>query len=130
MLVPMTTVHIRSGSARVLASGVVTAFSGGDLELSVVVDAQQFDLVLGFDTDPEIADVAIEVASIPRGLRLRCVNFDHPDGRGSAVPFALGGLGEDEALFVHFRVFLYGKTEDRTVHYTFYRAPRGAIDGG
>ena len=40
---------------------------------------------------------------------------------------ALGTVGDD-VVFVHFKVFRYGRTPDRTVHYTFYAAPRSVLD--
>lgn len=128
MLADVATVYIRSGPATVIASGSVTAFGGAGVDLRVEVDGIPFDLQLAFESDPEVEDVAIHVDSIQHGLLLRCVNFDLADGRGSAVPVALGSLG-DEVVFAHFRVFRFGRTADRTVDYTFYRAPRSVVDG-
>ncbi len=122
-------VELHSGPARIIASGSATCFLGNDLNLAIVADAQRFVLELVFSTDPDTADVAIDTVSLDDGLRLHCVNFDRADGRGSAVPVALGSCGED-VIFVHFRVFRYGRTVDRTVHYTFFRAPRTVLDPG
>ncbi|NCG21462.1 MAG: hypothetical protein GWP91_20820 [Rhodobacterales bacterium] len=120
-------VEIQSGSARVIASGSATCFLGEGLVLAILADDQRYALELDFSSDPSVADVAIETVSMEHGLRLHCVNFDTADGRGSAVPVALGACGDD-VVFVHFRVFRYGRTADRTVHYTFFRAPRSVLD--
>ena len=125
----MSPLTVISGPATVIASGSATCFGGCGLAMRQLVDGEPFDLELLFTSDPEVEDVAVHPESLDHGLRLHCVNFDDATGRGSAVPVALGALGEDEVVFVHFRVFRYGRTDDRTVHYTFYRAPRAVLGG-
>ena len=119
-------VEIQSGPAQVLASGSATCFLGEGLVLAISADDRRYALALDFSSDPSVPDVAIETVATDDGLRLHCVNFDSVDGRGSAVPVALGACGDD-VIFIHFRVFRYGRTADRTVHYTFFRAPRSVL---
>ena len=59
---------------------------------------------------------------------LRCINFDDATGRGTSQPVLLAQVGE-LAYLAHFRVFLYGRTTDRTVHYTVYEVPIDAMTG-
>ena len=119
---------IASGPATVLANGSVTTFLGSGVSLRLVEGGQPFELALSFQSDPDQEGVRIDLEDTPLGLRLTCVNFDGADGRGTAVPVVLGNIGED-LVFAHFRVSLFGKTADRTVHYTFYRAPKHVIEG-
>ncbi|MCB9668603.1 MAG: hypothetical protein H6736_03410 [Alphaproteobacteria bacterium] len=114
----MPAIEVTSGPARVVASGSATCFMGHELTLTIeepvaiVVD-------LAFESDPSVEDVAVDVATFANRMRLVCKNFDRADGRGSAQPVLLGEAG-DLLVFLHFRVFLYGRTADRTVHYTLY----------
>ena len=119
--------YIESGPTKILDSGQVTTFAGADLHFAFEVDEVPFTFEMVFETDPAVDDVAVHVTQTERGLVLQCVNFDKPDGRGSAVPVALGEVGEF-VVFVHFRVSRYGTSVDRTVHYTFYAAPRSVLD--
>ena len=59
-------------------------------------------------------------------LSLRLVNFGGTAGRGSAQPVLLSETPRD-LLFFHFRVFRYGRTDDHTVHYTFYRVAKDQV---
>ncbi len=54
------------------------------------------------------------------------MNFDGPEGRGSADPVLVADVADD-LVFLHFRVFRHGRTADRTVHYTFYSVAKSAI---
>ena len=119
---------ITSGPARVLSHGSVTAFLGSGISLRVVEEGKGFELILNFEGDPDQDGVRIDVEHTSLGLRLTCVNFDGSDGRGTAVPVVVGSLGSD-LIMAHFRVFLYGETHDRTVHYTFYRVSKQVIEG-
>ena len=119
---------ITSGPARVLSHGSVTTFLGSGISLRVVEEGTGFELILNFEGDPDLDDVRIDVEHTRLGLRLTCVNFDGSDGRGTSVPIVIGSVGED-LIMAHFRVFLHGNTHDRTVHYTFYRAPKQVIEG-
>lgn len=119
--------QITSGPAHVLAAGDVTTFAGHGLVLRLDLDGVDVAVELEFQSDPSIEDVMVGTEEIPGGYRIRCVNFDGPDGRGSSVPVLVGSIGSD-GIFLHFRVFRWGRTDDRTVHYSFYRVP-GAITG-
>lgn len=112
---------IRSGPARVLASGSVTAFAAHPLRFDLGPAA----VVLRFTTAPDVEDVAVRAATAEDGaIVLELINFDGADGRGSAVPVPLGEV-EGGMLYLHFRVFRFGRTEDRTVTYTFYLSAEG-----
>ena len=119
--------QIQTGPARVISSGSATTFGGAGMALHLSVDGVPFDLVLQFATDESVEDVDVRLEPIDTGLILTCVNFDTAEGRGSAVPVALGSVGDD-VVFAHFRVFRHGRTSDRTIHYTFFRAARAILD--
>jgi len=118
------TLRIRSGPARVIASGEVTGFGGHPLRFDLDLDGVPFSVELTFGSDG--GDVHVVAEPVPDGLRFSLRNFDGPDGRGSAVPVLLGELG-DELVFLHFRAFRWGRTDDRTVHYTFYAVEKEAV---
>lgn len=118
--------HIQSGPSRVLDTGVVTAFMGFPLRFELVHEQIRFRVELRFQTDPAVEGVDVGSEYIDGSLVLTCVNFDEADGRGSSRPVLLGEAGTD-AVFLHFKVFRYGQTDDHTVHYTFFGANREAI---
>ena len=122
------TVAIHSGPARVIDNGYVTAFFGQPLRFTLPLTAEtNFFVELSFTTDPTQSDVAIQANPSAQGLSLHLSNFDDAAGRGSAVPVLLGEWSE-HLWFFHFRVFRFGKTDDRTVHYTFFRVAKDAVD--
>jgi hypothetical protein len=116
-------VDIQSGPATVIASGEVTSFFGRGLQMQLLLPEGAFGLDLSFRTDPDCPDVDVRTSISGQGFQVELVNFDRPDGRGSSEPVLLGALG-DELLFLHFRVFRFGRTPDHTVHYTLFRASR------
>ncbi|HMV65578.1 MAG TPA: hypothetical protein PKA64_01915 [Myxococcota bacterium] len=116
-------IDIRSGPAAVVASGEVTTFFGHGLLLQLALPGGVFGLELRFRTDPACPDVDVRTEIGDTGFVVELVNFDRADGRGSSDPVLLGALG-DELLFLHFRVFRFGRTPDHTVHYTLFRASR------
>lgn len=118
---------LTSGPATVLASGITTTFFGHALALTVARPAGEVRLHLRFRSDTDVADVAIEMRTEPDGLHLDLINFDRPDGRGTADPVLLGEFG-GELLFLHLRVFRYGRTRDHTVHHTLFSVPAEAVD--
>ena len=120
------TFRVASGPALVLGSGTVTAFFGHPIHLEIPLDEAVYRLHFFFSGDPAVDGPTVQTAEIENGLAIQLVNFDGPEGRGSAVPVLLGELGDD-LLFLHFRVFRYGKTEDRTVHYTVYRCRKADV---
>jgi hypothetical protein len=63
---------------------------------------------------------------IDDGVALELVNFDGVEGRGTSLPALLAEVGPD-LVFLHFRVFRWGRTPDRTVHWTFYRVPKEGV---
>lgn len=116
---------VRSGPARVVEHGTTTTFGGYPLLLMLELPEDNFVVEVCFEQhDGEPVGVAPEETDV--GLRLRCINFDGAEGKGSAVPVLLGELGDD-LVFFHFRAWLYGRTNDHTVHYTFYRVAKDAI---
>lgn len=119
-------IAIHSGPARILGSGAATAFMAHPLRFQV---GPPFELTieLRFRTDPSVPDVAVETETDALHVVLHCVNFDQADGRGSAVPVLLGEV-DQLLLFLHFRVFRYGRTDDRTVHYTFYAVAKDSVN--
>lgn len=123
-----TQLVVRSGPATVIAQGEATTFDGNGLRLALRVDEVAIALEFDFQSDPSVKGVRVDTVELAQGYRLTCVNFDRADGRGSAIPVLLAEVGED-LIWVHFRVFRWGVTEDRTVHYSFYRVGREQING-
>jgi len=109
------TVH--SGPVRVVAAGQVTSFRGHPL----VITSGRTTLEFRFHDDPSHDGpwARLDDASTPGRTVVHCVNFDTAEGRGSQSPLALPG---DPERWLHFRVFRFGQTVDRTVHYTLYEA--------
>ena len=71
-------------------------------------------------------EFAVRSAKEELGWAFQVHNCNSADGRGTAKPVLLGHTDTD-LLFLHFRVFLYGKTEDYTVHYTFFAVNKEAV---
>ncbi|MCB9677480.1 MAG: hypothetical protein H6737_20395 [Alphaproteobacteria bacterium] len=118
-------ISVRSGEAKVVDCGTVTGFMGHP----IVLDIQDpVDLVVEFDfyTNEDVEDVAVAVSSFGNQMRLECTNFDKADGRGSAQPVLVGEVG-DTLVFLHFRVWLYGRTDDRTLHYTLFSVKKDDV---
>jgi len=118
---------VSSGPARVIEHGTVTTFGGQDLEILLDMPEGAWSVRLIFEENPEISGAAVSTEMIDGGMIFECVNFQGADGRGSAVPVLLGELGED-LVFFHFRVFQHGQSDDHSVHYTFFRVHKDAVD--
>lgn len=118
-------VSVRSGPAAVIGSGSATVFWSNDLVFGVDYGGIPFTVTMGFVSDPAVG-VEVRTSWPGGGLRFDLVNFDGADGRGSAAPVLITEVGE-ELIFLHFRVFRYGMTPDRTVHWTFYAAPKAEV---
>ena len=113
-------ISARSGPAAIVASGEITAFEGHPLELTIWPNPENpFLLRWEFESDPEVEDVAVHFEHRADGFHFRCTNFDTADGRGTGKPLRLMEIGR-QRFWLHFRVFLYGKTSDRTLHYSLY----------
>jgi hypothetical protein len=131
----MPLITLTSGPAHIIGSGMITSFGGHPLTLTIE-DPVELVLELVFETDPEQDGLHIDVTRPRSGegelgpgreqLRMRCINFDTDEGRGSAEPVLLGESGDD-LVFFHFRVFRFGKTVDHTVHYTLYIADKETL---
>jgi hypothetical protein len=120
--------YASSGPARVVASGTVTTYAGFPLIFGIV-DPRPVEVELRFASDPGVPDVAVR--PLPgEGARItwELVYFDGPDGRGTADPVLLNQAPES-SIYLHFRVFRYGRTADRTVHYTFFEVAAAAVQG-
>ena len=118
-------IGIRSGAARVVASGTVTTFGGQPLVFDLPAP-ENMRIELRFRTDETVPGVAVDSEALPEGYVFELVNFDDTQGRGSARPVLIGERGDD-LVFLHFRVMRFGLTEDRTVFYTFFRTNKGAV---
>lgn len=119
-------VSITSGPATVLEHGTVTTFGGLDLHLQIELVEGSWSVQLVF-RDHGDGSPAVSTETTDEGTIFECVNFTGVEGKGSAAPVLLGELGGD-LIFFHFRVFQHGHSDDRTVHYTFYRVHKDAVD--
>lgn len=118
--------RIRSGPGRVIASGEVSTFAGHPLRFDLEIEGLPVVCELVFLPCEEGGEVRVRSEPLANGRRLLLEGFDRADGRGSAVPVLLGEL-VDSLVFLHFRVFRWGRTVDRTVHYTFFEAPKEEV---
>lgn len=89
-------------------------------------DTEAITVELRFRSDESMEDASVTSEPMEDGIALDLVNFDGIDGRGTSLPALLAEVGPD-LVFLHFRVFKWGRTADRTVHWTFYRVPKGAV---
>jgi hypothetical protein len=119
-------IRIQSGPAQVVEHGTVTACWGNSIFLEVEISDSKTAVELIFDESGE-GDAAIDTEYTESGVRLQCRRFGQARGRGSSEPVLLGEL-EDSLLLFHFRVFRYGKSVDRTVHYSFFRVMKDHVD--
>ncbi len=115
--------HIVSGPATVVESGMVTGFMGHAIRLQIDAGAI---VELAFESDPDRPEPRAETEWTDFGIRFRLFNFDDTPGRGSREPAMLGEMG-DGYLFFHFRAFRWGTSPDFTVHYTFYTVPADSV---
>jgi hypothetical protein len=113
-----------SGPAIVVSSGQATTFCGHPLVVTVELDEGPFVVEWVFE---EGTVAAVNSEKMVGGRRLRCVGLDDRPGRGTGTPAELVTLGADQ-IFLHFRVFRWGETLDRTVHWTMYRVEGGAME--
>jgi len=119
-------VSISSGPGEVIEHGTVTTFGGQDLAIQIDLPEGEWSVRLVFKETGGDAP-AISTEMIDGGMIFQCVNFEGAEGKGSAAPVLLGELGID-LIFFHFRVFQHGHSDDRSVHYTFYRVRKDAVD--
>jgi hypothetical protein len=119
-------ITVESGPARVLAAGQVTCFHGHPLRLAIDLGDSTFAVDLVFTSATPGEGPRVETRVVADGLSFYLTGFDGAEGRGSSQPVLLAEDGED-LIFLHFRVFRYGRSEDRTVHYTFYRVAKDAV---
>jgi len=119
-------VSITSGPATVIERGTVTTFGGLGLTLELDLVEGCWSIQLVFKDRAE-TDPAVSTEITDTGMIFECVNFTGVEGKGSAAPVLLDELGVD-LIFFHFRVFQHGASDDRTVHYTFYRVHKDAVD--
>ena len=110
---------IISGVAEVLHSTVVTTFGGMGAKVTLNLSGRDILVEVNFESDVKVEDVAVNPHYTDDGLSLTLINFDGDDGRGSAWPVPVTAVGEN-TIFLHFRVFKYGRSPDRTLHLTFY----------
>jgi len=119
-------IRIQSGPAEVVEHGTVTACWGNSLFLEIEISDSRTTVELVFDEEGT-GEATIDTEYTELGVRLICRHFGDEMGRGSSQPVLLGEL-EDSLLLFHFRVFRYGKTEDRTVHYSFFRVMKSDVN--
>lgn len=114
---------VSTGPGKVLDWGFVTLWGP---ELDLTISEEDFVLTVRFVFHSDGGSLAVATEFSEDALLLHCHNFDGADGRGSARPVLLGEADED-LFFLHFRIFRFGETEDRTVHYTVYRVAKTAV---
>lgn len=120
-------IRCESGPAAVVGSGETTTFGGHPLRLVLDMDdTEAITVELRFRSDDSQEEASVQSVPMDDGIALELVNFDGVDGRGTSLPALLAEVGPD-LVFLHFRIFRWGRTPDRTVHWTFYRVPKDAV---
>jgi hypothetical protein len=119
--------QLSSGPASIVKQGTVTCFGGNPLCWVMEWEENTFEIAMEFSADGSRPESYVNTEHRDGGILFECVNFDGVSGKGSAVPVLLGELG-DLLVFMHFRVFLYGDTKDRTVHFTIYQVNKDEVD--
>ena len=112
-----------SGPARVVSSGEATTFFGSPLLLAVELDEGPLTVEWVFE---ESDDGTVHLEPITGGQRLRCRGIDDTPGKGTSDPVPLETRGDD-TLMLHFRSTRWGRSADRTVHWTIFRVPTAAL---
>lgn len=122
-------ISVCSGAARIISDGFATTFLGQDLVFAIDEAEAGFrmQVVLHFTHDDQLDDVALSVEHTDGNLLLTLVNFDSDKGRGSAAPVMLCQVG-DQVVFLHFKVFRFGRTDEHSVQYTFFAVPGSEVD--
>jgi len=110
----------------VLHQGMTTSFGGHPVIFTMEYGEVETVVRMEFANDPEWDGVRVETEENSTGYVFRCTNFDSDSGRGSAQPVLVNEVG-DALIFFHFRVFLFGRTVDRTVHFTFFVVAKDAV---
>ena len=118
--------HVSSGPAQVLHQGMTTSFGGHPVTFTLEHGDVETTVRMEFGSDSEIEGVKVETAETSTGYVFRCTNFDSDVGRGSSQPVLVNEVG-GELIFFHFRVFLFGRTLDRTIHFTFFAVDKEAV---
>jgi hypothetical protein len=121
--------EITSGPSEVVASGMVIAFSGHPIEISLGPLKLLFEFVTNRATPQQNIQATVPK---PNYLKLELVNFDNPLGAGTIKPMPVGSLsisGRNRVLYLHFRVYGIGGEADKTLQYTFYVAEEAKPNG-
>jgi hypothetical protein len=115
-----------SGPARVVSSGTVTTFRGEGVYLEVPLGDRAWAMGIRFATDAAWPGPRVDSAILGTGVRLDLVNFDTAEGKGSAEPVLVGEIG-DELLYLHFRAWKYGASNDHTFHWTLFLVQKAEV---
>lgn len=115
----MPDVTIRSGPARVVASGTVTSFRDHPLEVTFALGDESARVLVDFEDDPDADQPRVDSEIVDDDtIRFTMVNFKNPLGTGTPEPLEIGSL-EGKPLWFHFRVYDV-EGGDPTLWYTFY----------
>jgi hypothetical protein len=122
-------IAITSGPSEIVASGIVIAFSGHPIEISI----GPLKFLFEFVTNKAVPQQNLQ-ATVPQpnSLKLELTNFDNPLGTGSVKPLPVGSFsinGKNRVLYLHLRVYGIGEEADKTLHYTFYVAEEVRSNG-
>jgi hypothetical protein len=115
-----------SGPAEIVAQGMATTFGGNGIYFDLVLPERTFAIAITFPSDPSVEGPTVLTYTTDEGSRIDLVNFDSAEGRGSALPALITDLG-DHLLFWHFRAFKFGRSNDTTLHYCFYRVAKEEV---
>ena len=119
---------VQSGPAEVIASGTVIAFQGNPISIQFGFP-MPLTVEFEFETDTENPGKPRFHTSAwgEHVLQLRLTNFDNSLGSGTVKPIPFGQRHERQ-LWIHFRVYKLGSSEDRTLHYTIFQETGVKVD--
>ena len=117
----MDNIKMKSGSADILATGTVIAFSGNPIEIEFGVGDDRLKIIFVFKDEEgkDSKDLRTEGKSLDDStLQITFFNFSNPLGSGSSKPIDFGALN-NRRLYINYRIYEL-REGDKTLHYTIY----------
>jgi hypothetical protein len=121
----LESVEIRSGPAKVVASGTVIAFGKNPVEIRFGPTGKSLTLRIRFADEEHGGAPRSEGVVDPSGtLNLTLYGFTSPLGTGNTEPLQVGWWAGLE-LYLSYRVYDIGGGADKTVQFTLYQREVG-----
>src|SRR4051794_11689815 len=121
--------EVKSGPAKVIASGTVISFRGNQVDLTVGRFIGKFTVTLSFKDDPPVVgqSPALKVdftVESPNSITVQFRNFsDVPLGAGNREPIKVASSARDD-LYLSYRIYSLSGNADKLIHYAIYSIER------